>query len=72
MSSRASPRVMGTGQAWGTGYNRQVLAHDLAADAQRFGAAKGTFQTDPGGFMVRRLEDSGVHQDVGVDEHRPP
>jgi hypothetical protein len=50
--------------------DRQIPAHDLTADAQRFSAAPRQFQTGPGGFVVRRLADAGIHQHFGIDEHR--
>ena len=47
----------------------QVLAYYLTADPQRFRVAKSAFQTCPGGIVVWRVGDTGVHQHVGIDEH---
>ena len=53
----------------GPGECREVLTNDLAADVEGIVALQGAPKGVQGSLMVRAFHDTGLNEDVGVDEH---
>ena len=60
----------GDGPALGSGNDRQVLSDYLAAYSQGFGTREGSLKGCSSNAVLRRFQNPGIDQYIGVNEHQ--